>query len=743
MSNFDDTDYLIDGLQKEAIPSDFDGEIPKIWTTADVDDGMYLQRDEDPFATLREQVDEHVCDGHEIEETLLEQANEVANMKDLLDTTAKTTFLVLKTATIHHEGDEWVVKSKDGSKELGRHSSKDKALNQLKAIEVSKTAQAPEDFELPSTPQRVGESALQNWFEENPSAQDVMINSGKGMFEVARPDEQGNANVFPIETQPQRGEPQQEVLDTWLSDLGPWEVWNESKAAARIHVIKCASMGIPTLAMDEEYQGRNELLHTESPLEQAGEATDCLREQVEDHKVEGDGLRKEVGDMAEDVSNMIDVFRGKEGKAKHGGTHHERLQRLAMSPMEQVFSRGNSVLDSLSEDEYSTWEPAVDSLMAALSGSFEYGGPEAEEFLNTAISEAQSMSGVEVPEPLREWADEVLESIGAAKTGIKKTAAAEPDKDDADRVYSHELRIIDCKKGDEVLTPNGPGKVEEIFYGEGPKGAEYAQVRLESGDLRPYTVKRLQKVEAKTAAYDIDQEFSQAVNDYYESGGSLDILISALRDSGSVDADPIIGQMEAGASASDIWFSISELGDEPGRQALWPFLGKTASHRKTARPIFKNGDVVTVRIQYGKRGVVMYPDPYGNYVIAWENGQQQHVNPELLQRVAKKEAEAFRVKYAQDEEMEAALGEAEGGAAEDLEMINEEPMPEEDLTEGLDDTVVMIIGDPEDLGELLDGLFEGPEMTNGDAAAVDEGMSGEGFTEEIDISLDDQAGVAV
>ena len=41
--------------------------------------------------------------------------------------------------TIKKVGDEWVVYPKKGGKRLGTHGSKDKALRQLRAIELSKS----------------------------------------------------------------------------------------------------------------------------------------------------------------------------------------------------------------------------------------------------------------------------------------------------------------------------------------------------------------------------------------------------------------------------------------------------------------------------------------------------------------------------------------------------------------------------------------------------------------------------
>lgn len=39
---------------------------------------------------------------------------------------------------IRKEGNQWVVRTSDGSKVLGRHLTKEEALKQLRAIEVSK-----------------------------------------------------------------------------------------------------------------------------------------------------------------------------------------------------------------------------------------------------------------------------------------------------------------------------------------------------------------------------------------------------------------------------------------------------------------------------------------------------------------------------------------------------------------------------------------------------------------------------
>src|SRR3990167_8541467 len=64
----------------------------------------------------------------EIMDKAMAKADEVMTMATRLDMMVK------------HEGDEWVVYDKSGKKVLGRHKSKQDAMNQLAAIEASKHA---------------------------------------------------------------------------------------------------------------------------------------------------------------------------------------------------------------------------------------------------------------------------------------------------------------------------------------------------------------------------------------------------------------------------------------------------------------------------------------------------------------------------------------------------------------------------------------------------------------------------
>lgn len=79
-------DYLLEGLEKAAAPRTFTGEIMPIWSVQD--DGLgaaVLVRPEDPFAELRCAVEEHKAEEAELECELTEQAEEVRELRQMLE----------------------------------------------------------------------------------------------------------------------------------------------------------------------------------------------------------------------------------------------------------------------------------------------------------------------------------------------------------------------------------------------------------------------------------------------------------------------------------------------------------------------------------------------------------------------------------------------------------------------------------------------------------------------------------
>lgn len=688
---------------------------------------------------------------------------------------------------------------------------------------------------LADSPTRAGESTLQAWFEDNPNEGEVIINSDQGMFEVNRPDESGQAVVFPIETEPQRGEPQTQVLDTWIGTLGGWEVWDGTKKQARLHLAIKQASDMDGLA--------------------------ALEQEIAMHEQEGENLRSEVGDMAEDTARMTDVFTGGDVLAVRGGTYHGRLKRLADADI-PIYVEEDEWNEPPEFQVGDTVTP-VDNPFVNYShpGRVESVGPEGVA-VKWQWDAPYVPAEVYPPEKLRlltKISAKSEEDIKSRPEGYKITRHDEEEDDepeiedrpegykitpkkkksskegeDNDSVYSSELRAIEVKKGEDVLTPNGPGTVDSLDWGEGP--AEYAMVRLESGELRPYNINRLQK----TSAADEDcpkcpdcdkptgpgrkcpmcgnvvsrkQQPSTRI-DRPAAGGSKtagwgsnvlqkgDKVRSDIGDrEGTVlnvlEGGEVFVRFEDAEGLSDERFPSVQLTKishlkraaiAPGQRVQtkdrekwkgtvapeasrngpgWILVdwdnGKSWDEREdrvdvidsgweldamrtTARQIFKNGDVVTVKIQYGKRGVVMYPDPYGNYLVAWENGQQQHVNPELLQRVAmtKKQASMFRAKIAEGIEDDLGdmeeLPDDEGGALEDLDQLDRED--DDDLAAGLEggETIVMI-GDVDEIGDLLQDVFDNVDDTPGEMAEIDVGMSGEDFGEELDFD-DDEAMMA-
>ena len=805
MANFDDTNYLLEGLTKKAIPADFAGEIPDIWTSASADDGSFLERSMDPFAPIRDEIQEHTDEGFDIEDALLEEANDIIDMKDLLDTTAKIAAIVkltdpsdysmyegelnvgdkvasgsdelgmfeaaivtgirqsepgwfvadletedgevltgistnhlmksktavlsgkaedvaeeaearreapkpthleepvkerpdygVKLSVVERRGDKWVVLTKDRGRTLGTHDTKEKASAQLAAIETSKhgkTAQAdiPDEGPIlpPSAPTQ-GQSALQVWFEDNPTQGDVMIQSEKGEYEVHTPDPQGNAVVIPIEIQKTRGEPGQENLDSWLPELGSWEIQKQGalktaigKRALMKEIDKLTDKGLsnrqiqaelaakhglgynetePYLnypdrlgteasrktAMDE-YAGRANVMGEDYVSDAMGYARD-LKQEVLEHKNDGESLRKEVGDAAQETSTMIDTFKG-EAKVNRGDTFHNRMKRLA--------------------------------------------------------------------------------------------------QDEEERVYSHELRVLEVKKGDQVMTPNGLGEVVDMWDND-----ESVMVRLEpDGDLRSYRVNRLQKTEArrKTAAgegfrsfptdvWKRDGESQESMEKYFGSmpspmfpDGEYEDRRNGIIYDISWEEDPegymaALSETESGSAnmvlvGEDDPTEEVPAGIDPEVLSQLTAGDPIESRRKKTAEQFKAGDVVTLKIEYGKRGVIQQSDAYGHFWVMWMNGKRQRVNPDLLERVA-------QLKLAQElEEDLAPMETPEDTPAEDMADVLE------DVNEDEGDTVI-IIADADELGDLLQDLL-GDEMTPGDAAAVDAGMSGEDYTPEMLDEMED------
>lgn len=76
--------------------------------------------------------------GEKIDEADFITSDEVGQAKALADAKFLAQEDVHRSYMIRHEGDEWVVRSADGRKVLGRHKTEDEAKAQLRAIEAAK-----------------------------------------------------------------------------------------------------------------------------------------------------------------------------------------------------------------------------------------------------------------------------------------------------------------------------------------------------------------------------------------------------------------------------------------------------------------------------------------------------------------------------------------------------------------------------------------------------------------------------
>lgn len=96
-------------------------------------------------------------------------------------------------------------------------------------------------------------------------------------------------------------------------------------------------------------------------------------------------------------------------------------------------------------------------------------------------------------EELRETvADRAEETASLVDLFLGKDAEVDHGNVPEEREEAYDLRITETKKGQEVWTPNGTGKVEDV-WGDG----KYTLVRLDSsGELKPYNLSRLRAKEA-------------------------------------------------------------------------------------------------------------------------------------------------------------------------------------------------------------------------------------------------------
>ena len=68
----------------------------------------------------------------------IKEAKSLADQKFLTQDTGLQDRPRIHTYIVRHEGDDWVVRTRDGKKVLGRHKTKADADAQLRAIEANK-----------------------------------------------------------------------------------------------------------------------------------------------------------------------------------------------------------------------------------------------------------------------------------------------------------------------------------------------------------------------------------------------------------------------------------------------------------------------------------------------------------------------------------------------------------------------------------------------------------------------------
>lgn len=83
---FESDDYLTEGLmEKEALRADFEGEIPTVWSFANLEDeGGFIERPENPFEDLLNRVQEHKSEGDDLAGELRNAAEEVLESFDTI-----------------------------------------------------------------------------------------------------------------------------------------------------------------------------------------------------------------------------------------------------------------------------------------------------------------------------------------------------------------------------------------------------------------------------------------------------------------------------------------------------------------------------------------------------------------------------------------------------------------------------------------------------------------------------------
>lgn len=131
-----DNDYLLEGLDKvaeldkTALDMSYEGDPGEVWKVVSCGDGSQIQRPTDPFAELKDRVEDHREKEQDILQDLLDSAEEVLELQLSLNP--------MVCSSIKKEDNKWVVYPKNGGKRLGEHDSYDSALKQLRAIEVNK-----------------------------------------------------------------------------------------------------------------------------------------------------------------------------------------------------------------------------------------------------------------------------------------------------------------------------------------------------------------------------------------------------------------------------------------------------------------------------------------------------------------------------------------------------------------------------------------------------------------------------
>jgi len=340
-----------------------------------------------------------------------------------------------------------------------------------------------------------------------------------------------------------------------------------------------------------------------------------------------------------------------------------------------------------------------------------------------------------------------------------------------DREMASELRLTEPPtKGKEVWTPNGNAMVLMV-----DEGTDAVTVQLDaSGEVRMYTTDRLRKKEAAITtaneALDVLAEFANQA----EHDGDDPFIADEIRDNirvvkgGHETVEALLKQLETyHEGLNEKWQGKLTAAIEKARSFV------TEASKKTANS-FSEGDTVALKPEFGKRGIILYRTPYQDFMVAWSGGGMQRVNPDLLMKVSKllvKGADSLLKKYADRIEEAKRVREPQVGALDDniilevmsrtdfatpedgirsaFERVYDKDATDEDVSRIMqrmdqrgmtpqlearyqraaskktaqgDQMQITIVGDPEELEQLLDNMMDDDEPTPGEAGAAGMGM---------------------